>query len=154
MILQVATSITDQEAQVQIATITGVFAFLGILVTAIAARVFSHPRTPKVDPDATRNKMDSVLATYTGDQNEFIRLVIHDSKDIHERLAQLDEVVDRMKKERHQFLGAVGRYISKLSQVWGSTNELKMPYPDDADFTLLEETLPANWRRNSTNKGL
>lgn len=148
MILQVALSITDQEAQVQIATITGVFAFLGILVTAIAARVFSHPKTPKVDPDLSRNKTESVLSSYTGDQNDFIRLVIHDSKDIHERLAQLDEVVDRMKKERHQFLGAVGRYISKLSLAWGNPNNSKMPYPDENDFSLLEETLPVNWRRD------
>ena len=138
-------AVTDSpDTQIQITIITGIFSLLAILLAALAARIFSKPKTPDVDPDEKRNKSESLLATYSGEQNEFIRLVINDSKDMHDRLDRLDGVVERMKKERTQLISAFARYVTKLANAWGSGGS--MPYPDEADRKILEETLPAGWR--------
>lgn len=138
--------ITMQEAQVQIAFITGVVTLVGILLTTIGAKLFTSPKTPKTDPDINRQEVAPIpLSKYTGEQNDFIRLVMQDSEELHKKLDNIEKSVEQMRKERHKFLGAVGRYIAKLSASWGSGG--KMPYPDDADFVLLEETLPHDWQR-------
>lgn len=137
-------SLTPEEAQVQVASITGAVTLLAIVLSAVVARLLTHPKTPKTDPDAAPSKAESLLSTYSGDQNEFISLVLKDSKIVHERLDALDGVVETMKKERTLIMGAFGRYIQKLVASWGSGG--KMPYPDDEDFAILAETLPADWR--------
>lgn len=141
--------LSQAEAQVQVAQITGLVTILVIVVSALVARFITRPKTPKTDPDANRkDKNESLLATYSGDQNEFMHLVIQDSKDLHKRMGDMESIVDTMKKERTQIVGAFGRYILKLANAWGSGGE-KMPYPDTEDLAILEETLPANWRRGS-----
>lgn len=145
--LQSLTSLTDSQANVQIAAITGFFALLGIIAAAVVARTGSHPKIPKVDPDAKHQGTESLLSTYTGDQNDFMHLVIQDSKTVHERMDKFEGIVEQMKKERSQLIGAFTRYISKLVSSWGSGG--RMPYPDDDDLKILEETLPADWRRRT-----
>lgn len=140
-------SITNPDAQVQVAAITGTVTVLVTIIGVFTTRRFTRPKTPKTDPDESRHRSHSVLAAYTGEQNEFIRMVIQDSKDLHEKLDHLDNTVTKMRRERTQFIGAVGRYINKLVAAWGSGG--KMPYPDDDDMALLEETLPADWRRRT-----
>jgi hypothetical protein len=139
--------LSEQEANVQVAIVTGVFAFLGILTAGLLARKGSHPKTPSEDPDLNHKGPESLLSTYSGEQNDFMRLVIQDSKTVHERLDRFEGIVEQMKKERTQLIGAFTRYISKLVDSWGSGG--KMPYPDDEDFKILEETLPADWRRRT-----
>lgn len=138
----ISEELTMQEAQVQIALITGLVTLLGILLTAIGAKLFTNPKTPKTDPDINRQEIP--LSKYTGEQNDFIRLVMTDSEELHKKMDRLEKAVDDLRKERHRFLSAVGRYILKISMSWGT--EDKMPFPDEADFSLLEETLPHNWR--------
>lgn len=140
-----ADGISEGAANVQIAIITGVFALLTIVTGAIVARVGSHPKTPTVDPDSKHTGTESLLSTYSGEQNDFMHLVIEDSKAVHERLDKFEGIVEHMKRERTQLIGAFARYISKLVRAWGGGGT--MPYPDDEDFKILEETLPADWRR-------
>lgn len=147
MIGAVQLALSQSEAQVQVAEITGAVALLVAVIGSIGAKRFTHPKTPKQDPDQFRNKNQSLLSTYSGEQNEFIRMVIADSKDMHDKLDKLDDVVEQMRRDRTQFIGAVGRYINKLVAAWGSGG--KMPYPDNEDMALLEETLPADWRRRN-----
>lgn len=97
--------------------------------------------------DSNKNKRESLLANYSGEQNEFIHLVIQDSKELHARLDRNDEVIAQMRKERQDIIGAFGRYIAKLARAWG--NGAKMPYPDKEDFPILKDTLPMDWRGNS-----
>lgn len=140
-------TISQAESNVQVALITAIFALAGIVITSIFARMSSHPKTPKEDPDAKKTTTDSLLASYSGEQNEFMHLVIQDSKDVHRRMDKFESIVDQMKLERTQLVGAFSRYILKLVQSWGSGG--KIPYPDDEDFKILEETLPVDWRRRS-----
>ncbi len=142
-----AAGLSNPEAQVQIAQITGLVTVVVALIGIFTTRKFTRPKTPKTDPDDHPSKSHSLLAAYGGEQNEFIRMVIEDSKELHAKMDKLDNVVNQMRKERTQFIGAVGRYITKLVAAWGSGG--KMPYPDEADMALLEETLPADWRHRS-----
>lgn len=136
---------TNNSEQVTVALITGSVSVLLAVLGIIGARFLTQPKIPKTDPDENRDKHESILATYTGDQNEFISLVMKDSKDVHARLDNFEGVVEQLRKERLLFVSAVGRYILKLTQAWGSGG--KMPYPDTEDLSILEETLPADWRR-------
>lgn len=147
MILDTVHQLTDAQANVQIAAITGFFALLGIIAAAVVARISSHPKTPVVDPDEKHSGKESLLSQYTGEQNEFMHLVIADSKAVHERLANFEGIVDQLRKERTHLIGAFTRYITKLVGAWGSGG--KMPYPDGEDFKILEETLPVDWRRRT-----
>lgn len=134
-------------AGVQIAIITGIFTVAGIIATGVFARFTVHPKPPTSDPDAKKTAPDATLLSYSGEQNEFMHLVIKDSKDVHERLDKFEAQIESMKLERKQLLDAFTRYISKLVFAWGAGGT--MPYPEDDDFTLLEETLPADWRKRN-----
>ena len=135
------------QPEVEIAIITGLFAVIGIIITGIFARFATHPKTPNEDPDDKHKTKESLLTTYSGEQNDFIHLVIKDSEAVHERLNKIDAVVDQMKKDRTELVGAFARYIQKLVASWGTGS--RIPYPDDDDFKILEETLPADWRRRT-----
>jgi hypothetical protein len=135
------------EAQVQIAVISAAGTILVTLLSVWGARKAIHPKTPKNDPDANMPPNPSLLSAYSGEQNEFIRLVIADSKTLHAKVDKMEGIVEALKKDRQIFIGAVARYITKLANAWGSGG--KMPYPDTEDMSLLEETLPADWRRRN-----
>lgn len=143
-----ASSLTPQEAQVQIAAITGAVTVVVSLLGILGAKRYTHPKTPKHDPDEVRPKSQTQLAAYTGEQNEFISLVIADSKALHAKYDRLDDALTEMRRERTQLIGAFARYINKLASAWGSGG--KMPYPDTEDHALLEETLPVDWRRRTS----
>ena len=146
MILTVITNVSlfETTENVQVAFVTGAFALFGIITAGYFAKAGSKPKIPKEDPDANHPATQSLLASYTGEQNAFMHLVIEDSKTVHERLDKFEVIVDQMKKERTQLIGAFTRYINKLVSAWGSGG--KMPYPDEEDFKILEETLPSDWR--------
>lgn len=140
------TALDPSEAQVQATAITAVSAVVVALVGIVGARLATHPKTPKKDPDR-KSAHESLLTSYSGEQNEFIKLVIEDSKFLHARLDEHEAEITKLKTDRVLLIGAFGRYITKLANSWGSGG--KMPYPDEEDISLLEETLPADWRRRS-----
>lgn len=96
------------------------------------------------------------LSEFSGTQNEFMALVVRDNKELRDRQAVLDELmqelkltVDSIKVHQETFMGAVRRYLMKLATAWAGPGA--MPWPDDADFHILEETLPAaNLARDTT----
>jgi hypothetical protein len=131
--------------QIEVAGITALSLIIVALVGIFSARRYTHPReVPENDPDEGTTHV-SALASYSGDQNEFIALVIKDSKDLHERMDTMSKQITVLQQERTAVVGAFGRYVMKLALAWGSGG--KMPYPDDDDMALLEETLPVDWRR-------
>lgn len=138
----------DSLTQIYVTGITALTTILVAIVGIYSAHHISNPRTPKEDPDNSgrRKKNKSVLASYSGDQNEFISLVIQDSKELHARLDRNEKIVEQLKKDREAIVGAFGRYIAKLAKAWGGDRNTKMPYPDDEDLAILEDTLPADWR--------
>lgn len=105
---------SDQNTtQLEIAGITAIVSILVAIIGLFGARRFIHPNTPDEDPDYKIHS--SVLSSYSGDQNEFIALVIQDSKDLHARLDKNDKLIDELRKERTAIVGAFARYISKLA---------------------------------------
>lgn len=142
--LETAQSFDDQP-DFSVAIVTTIGTLLGIVLTAMLARFLTNPKTPTTDPDKKKSDTQKLLSSYTGDQNEFIRLVVQDSKELHQKYDNLESELDKMKKEKNNLITAFGRYVMKLATSWGSGG--KMPYPDEEDMTLLEETLPADWRR-------
>jgi len=96
------------------------------------------------------------LEGFNGTQNEFMALVVADNKSMREEMGSLKASVNRaleeleeVKKHSETFLGAVRRYLMKLASAWGETGP--MPWPDDNDFHILEDTLP-NRRRDIERK--
>lgn len=113
-------------------------AILGVVGVVISSRKPSKDKPPAIDNAG--HKLDQ----FNGTQNEFMALVISDNKTQREELAELRLAVESIKKHQDTFLGAVRRYLIKLAHAWGTTDE-PMPWPDDPDFQILEETLP-KWR--------
>lgn len=141
-----AMSMTSAEAQVEVTVVTGIVTLLVSVISVIGARRFTMPKMSKKDLKAIKEDSgDATLSSYSGSQNEFMRLVMSDSQDVHAKLDAFDHIIEEMKIERTKFINGVGRYITKLALAWGSGG--KMPYPDDIDRALLEETLPVDWRR-------
>jgi hypothetical protein len=138
-------ALSPEEAQIQVAWITGGVAIVVAVFSFFGARRLTRPKPPKEDPDATAGVADVVLSSYTGEQNEFVSMVIQNSLTVQHRLDHLDAIVEEMRKERTQVMGAFARYVNKLAKAWGSGGS--MPYPDTEDLKILEETLPADWRR-------
>jgi hypothetical protein len=154
MLNDIVGTVTDPNlGQIEAAVITALSGIIVAILGIFGARKFTRPRRiPMYDPDEGRHGHRSLLSSYSGDQNEFIALVIKDSESLHARLdkndqtiSDMDSLIKEMKKERTQIIGAFGRYIQKLALAWGSGG--KMPYPDTEDMALLEDTLPADWRR-------
>lgn len=80
------------------------------------------------------------LEQFNGTQNEFMALVVADNKDLRSQMGELKSAVDSIKEHQETFLGAVRRYLMKLASAWGQPGP--MPWPDDNDFHILEDTLP------------
>lgn len=154
MIFQLAAELSDNQTQIEIAIISSLTAIIAALITALFARRFINPKTPEKDPDVPAIKTESPLDSYSGDRNDFMALVIQDSKLIHARLDkneklvdQLQELIKTLRDDRIKVVAAFGRYIRKLASAWGSGGT--MPSPDEEDMALLEETLPVDWRRRT-----
>lgn len=92
------------------------------------------------------------LQTFSGTQNEFMALVIADNKTLRENqegqnrvMEELKETVGEIKEHQDKFVAAVQRYLIRLAAAWG--HESTMPWPEEDDFHLLEDTLPIRGHR-------
>jgi hypothetical protein len=120
-----------------IKAIIGVIGTLGVAAIGLAGVVISSRRPSKDKPPVGESKP---LSEFNGTQNEFMALVIKDNSELREQLRQVIERVDSMQRHQDGFLGAVRRYLMKLATAWVGPDP--MPWPDDADYHILEETLP------------
>jgi hypothetical protein len=118
-------------------------ATLGVAALGLFGVIISSRKPSKAKPPTTTDT-GKALDSFNGTQNEFMALVIADNKTQREELHELRAAVESIKKHQDTFLGAVRRYLIKLATAWNSTDG-PMPWPDDPDFQILEETLP-NWR--------
>ena len=133
------------EASNPLADVEVLKAVIGGLATVIVAalglygviRSASKPSRTKPPEGGEPGK---VLETFNGTQNEFMALVIADNKTMREKLGQLEGTVESIKNHQENFLGAVRRYLMKLATAWSQPDP--MPWPDDNDFHILEDTLP------------
>lgn len=108
-------------------------AYIGYLGVRASARKPSKDKPPVGDTAKP-------LQEFNGTQNEFMALVIADNADLRGQLVELKVTVESIKDHQESFLGAVRRYLMKLATAWVGPDP--MPWPDDADFHILEETLP------------
>lgn len=115
-----------------VATIT--VAALGLYGVIRSARKPSNTKPPE-------GKTGPALETFNGTQNEFMALVVADNKDLRQQMVDLKSSVESIKQHNETFFGAVRRYILKLATAWGQPGP--MPWPDDNDFHILEDTLPS-----------
>lgn len=99
--------------------------------------VLSSRKPSKDKPPTTSEGLEG----FSGTQNEFMSLVIRDNSDLREQLKEVRTDVAQIKDHQENFLGAVRRYLMKLATAWRGPEP--MPWPDDADFHILEETLPS-----------
>lgn len=129
--------------------IVAALATLGVASLGLFGVVISS-RKPSKDKPPVAGDTGKALDSFNGTQNEFMALVIADNKTQREELHDLREAVESIKKHQDTFLGAVRRYLIKLATAWSSDNG-PMPWPDDSDFQILEETLP-NWRGATTTR--
>ncbi len=88
------------------------------------------------------------LQAFSGTQNEFMALVIADNKTMRDELHEVRGSVEDIKDHQESFVAAVRRYLTKLATAWG--HESTMPFPDENDFHLLEDTLPIRGNRRRT----
>lgn len=116
---------------------TALLVFFGVVVSS------RKPSTLK-PPTGDTGK---ALEQFNGTQNEFMALVVADNAALRAgqerqeaRIKELGETVESIKEHQETFLGAVRRYLMKLAQAWGL--DTPMPWPDEDDFHILEDTLP------------
>lgn len=135
--------------QVEIAkAVLAALATLGVAALGLFGVILSS-RKPSKDKPPLGGDPGHALNTFNGTQNEFMALVIADNRTQREELAELKQTVDSIKQHQDSFLGAVRRYLMKLATAWGL--EGPMPWPDDTDYHILEETLPT-WRGETARK--
>lgn len=111
--------------------IVGVLAFLG---------VYSQSRKPSTTKPPVNGDTGKALEAFNGTQNEFMAIVIADNKSLRADLTEVKNEVRGIKDNQESVLGAVRRYLLKIAMTWGL--ETHMPWPDDPDFHILEDTLP------------
>lgn len=122
-------------------------AFATIIVAALGLYgVIRSAKKPSVTKPPEGNT-GPALEQFNGTQNEFMALVVADNRILREgqeaqkaEMAILKENVESIKIHNETFFGAVRRYILKLAVAWGTPGP--MPWPDDNDFHILEDTLP------------
>ena len=117
-----------------------VIATLGTIAVAglgLWGVILSSRKPSKDKPPTSSNGLEG----FNGTQNEFMALVIADNKDLRTQMGDLRGTVNDIKDHQENFLGAVRRYLMKLATAWRGPEP--MPWPDDADFHILEETLPS-----------
>lgn len=115
-------------------------------------------------PSTTKPPKSTNLQEFNGTQNQFMALVIADNADLRKRMEEQREIstnqeiklnevalaLDGIKVHQNNFLAAVRRYLMKLASAWVGPDP--MPWPDDVDFHILEETLPKNSVKLESNK--
>lgn len=101
--------------------------------------VIHSSRKPSKDKPPTG--AEQPLAQFNGTQNEFMALVIKDNSDLRAKVLVIEEKIGEIQTHNETFLGAVRRYLMKLATAWGVSGP--MPWPDENDFHILEETLPS-----------
>jgi hypothetical protein len=101
--------------------------------------VIRQAQKPSKDKVAVQGDTGTRLDSFNGTQNEFMALVIADNKTQRDKLLRLEATVESIKVHQDTFMGAVRRYILKLATAW---TDGPMPWPDEEDFQILEETLP------------
>jgi hypothetical protein len=109
---------------------TALLVYLGVVYQA------RKPSTTK-PPVGNTGK---ALEEFNGTQNEFMALVVADNKDLRDQITEVKDMVTELKQHQDNFLSAVRRYLTKIYLAWGRT--ATMPWPDDEDFLILEDTLP------------
>ena len=114
------------------------FATLGVAGLALIGVIY-QARKPSKDKPPTGDT-GKALNEFNGTQNEFMALVIADNATLRKQMGELTSVVDQIKDHQDSFLGAVRRYLMKLATAWIGPEP--MPWPDDNDFHILEDTLP------------
>lgn len=136
--------------------IKAIIASVGTIVVAalVLTGTILSSRKPSKDKAPTGDVKP--LAEFNGTQNEFMALVIQDNTDLRRQLGdysgsleELKETVNSIKTHQEGFLAAVRRYLMKLATAWAGPDP--MPWPDDADFHILEETLPKQSVKGLTN---
>lgn len=132
--------------------IAGAIATILAAVLAVTGVIYAASRPSKIKPPVPQGGLP---AEFNGTQNEFMALVVADNRDLREGqerqnkvLADQNRVIDELKAmvesikdHQDQFLFAVRRYLMKLASEWPGPE--KMPWPDEEDFHILEDTLPS-----------
>jgi hypothetical protein len=132
----------------------GAIATIAVAALGLYGVIKSANKPSKTKPP--EGNTEGKLETFSGTQNEFMALVVADNKSLRDGQTELARKVEQaldelaeVKKHSETFLGAVRRYLMKLATAWGTTGP--MPWPDDNDFHILEDTLP-NRSRNIERK--
>lgn len=110
--------------------VVGALAFLGVWLSS------KRPSSTK-PPTGDTGK---ALAEFNGTQNEFMAIVLADNGNLRKDMQEVKAEIRAIKEHQDTFLGAVRRYLMKLASAWGPDSP--MPWPDDPDFHILEDTLP------------
>ena len=132
--------------------VVAALATLGVAALGLIGVIYSA-RKPSKDKPPVGNT-GKALQEFNGTQNEFMALVIADNGDLrrqqaemnmkleglNDHLARQNEEIAAVKRHSETFLGAVRRYLMKLATAW--TGADPMPWPDEEDFHILEDTLP------------
>ena len=124
--------------------IIGAAATVAVAALGLYGVIHSASKPSKTKPP-TGNTGPQALQTFSGTQNEFMALVITDNKTMREEIHGLRGSVEEIKEHQETFVAAVRRYLTKLASAWG--HEAAMPWPDENDFHLLEDTLPNRGNR-------
>jgi len=118
---------------------------IGVAIIGLLGVMYSSKKPSKTKPPT--GDTGKALEHFTGTQNEFMSLVIADNKalresmkSMEEKIAQAVDDVSSVKHHQETFLGAVRRYLMKLATAWSGPHP--MPWPDDEDLLILEQTLP------------
>lgn len=80
------------------------------------------------------------LSKFSGTQNEFMELVIRDNAELRSRVDSVERAQQAEAARHADFRRAVRRYLTRLASDWPGPDA--MPWPDEADITILEDTLP------------
>lgn len=136
--------------------VPAVLTLAGVSITALFAFLASRARKSPPPPEPEGQAPPSPLAQFSGTQNEFMALVLRDNAEIRAEVAELKGEVAGLKTELEQtrsnhrgFEHAVRRYLELLAGAWPGPES--MPWPDSADLSVLEQTLP-RWGRGGQDK--
>jgi hypothetical protein len=125
--------------------VIGALATVAVAALGLYGVIKSAQKPSRTKPP--EGNTSGALENFNGTQNEFMALVVSDNKSLRDGQTELTRKVEQaleelaeVKRHSETFLGAVRRYLMKLATAWG--NPGPMPWPDDNDFHILEDTLP------------
>lgn len=119
---------------------TAILVFLGV--------VWQSKKPSKTKPPT--GDTGKALGEFNGTQNEFMALVVADNRDLREQVNEVRSMVTELRQHQDNFLGAVRRYLMKIAAAWPGPEH--MPWPDEEDFHILEDTLPDTRRKKSEGR--